>query len=305
MEVFIEYKGQRLAVDSLGGGIKSYYVHKDGERRDIIYGYRDIEAKDGCMGDVLSPFPGRMVDDEYEWQGTKYVIAEELKLNGRALHAFVDQFEWRVEKISDSMIQATFQTEQRFNDKGFPFNLEYKVEYSIGEEGLTVKTNVKNVGRTTAPFGIGYHPYFAVTEVVDVAEWQVPAKKVVEFDENLKPTGRFLSTGEASLDFREFSVIGDKIIDNCFFELERDSQGIFNSVLKNNKTGEKITIWQDEAYPYFQTYSSDTIKPEHHRKAMALEPQSCCGFAINMPELGLIALKSGEEFKGSWGVKVK
>lgn len=302
MDVKIEYKGQVLAISSLGGGIKEYYTESAGKRRDIVYGYATAEQKDGCMGDVLSPFPGRMVNDEYEWEGKKYQISDSLKLSGRALHAFVDQFEWSVEKVSDTVIRASFRTGNDFDDKGYPFDLQYYIEYILGENKLKVITNVKNLGKNNAPFGIGYHPYFAVADKVDQMHWQVPAEKVVEFDSNLKPTGKLLEIQETGLDFREAATIGDKVIDNCFFDLQRDASGLFISTLSNPETGEQIVIWQDDSYPYFQTYSSDTIKKENHRRAMALEPQTCCGFSINMPELGLITLKPEGEFNGTWGI---
>jgi aldose 1-epimerase len=44
---------------------------------------------------------------------------------------------------------------------GYPFALRLRVEYSLGPDGLTVRTTAENVGSRACPFGAGHHPYIA------------------------------------------------------------------------------------------------------------------------------------------------
>ncbi len=306
MSKFVElkYKNQTLRINTRGGGIAEYYIKKDNRRDDIIYGYSDEKDYDGGMGDILSPFPGRVDRGRYSYQGGDYQLNGFAENKGNSLHAFVRELNWIVEKISDNQIASTVEVkEQDFSEKGFPFSLEFNIIYEILDDGLSIKTDVKNIGDKTVPFGIGYHPYFKVATKVDDMIWQVPAKSVVEFDDSLKPTGKLIPVEESNLDFRTPARIGGRVIDNCFTDLIRDEKDIFTSKLSSEDGSKGIEIWQDSSYPYFQTYSSDTITPKNRRQAMALEPQSCCGFAINMPELGLIHLEKGEEFCGRWGIR--
>ncbi|OQB06546.1 MAG: Aldose 1-epimerase [bacterium ADurb.Bin212] len=301
--VELNYHNQTLRINCRGGGIAEYYVEKDGRREDIVYGYCEESDYDGGMGDILSPFPGRVDKGEYTYNGEGYKLQGFEENNGNPLHVFVRELEWQVAKTSDNQITSTLDVlVDKFAKNGYPFGLKYQIIYTLKVGGLHIKTVVKNTDEKIAPFGIGYHPYFSVAREVDEMVWKVPAESLVEFDQNLKPTGKIIPVNETDLDFREGGKIGNKEIDNCFTGLIRDENGIFTSTL-SSKDGQKvIEIWQNESYPYFQTYSADTIDENNYRKAMALEPQSCCGYAINMPELGLVDLEPGSEFRGEWGI---
>lgn len=304
--VRINYKKCTLVINSRGGGIAEYYTEIGGERHDIIYGYAGESDYDGGMGDILSPFPGRVDKGEYAYEGEKYKLCGFTENNGNPLHVFVRELEWEVEKSAENQITSSLEVNGNdFKDNGYPFSLKYQIIYTLLESGFRVKTVVKNIGDKAAPFGIGYHPYFSVTQMVDQAIWQFSAQSMVEFDRSLKPTGKLIPISETRLDFRTPARVGERVIDNCFTDLTRDKEGIFTSRLSNEDGSKVIEIWQDQSYPYFQTYSADTIDKKNYRKAMALEPQSCCGFAINMPELGLINLEPNAEFKGEWGVNFK
>lgn len=301
--VELEFKNQTLIINSRGGGIAQYYVENNGKRREIMYGYSKQEGCDGGMGDILSPFPGRVDKGEYSYQNKNYKLSGFIENKGNPLHAFVRELEWKVKKTAENQITSTLDVYAKdCKENGYPFSLKYTIIYTLKKNGLDVETVVKNVGENTAPFGIGYHPYFSVTQEVDQAIWQFSAQSVVEFDKSLKPTGRLIPINETRLDFRTPARIGERVIDNCFTDLVRDEKGIFTSRLSNEDGSKSIEIWQDESYPYFQTYSADTIDKKNYRKAMALEPQTCCGYAVNVPGLGLISLKPGEEFRGEWGV---
>jgi len=301
----MNFRNQVLKINTRGGGIAEYYIEKDGKREDIIYGYGNEKDYDGGMGDILAPFPGRVDRGNYHFQGTDYQLNGFKENSGNPIHAFVRELEWKVKKTADNQITSRLDVSgKQFASKGYPFSLEFNIIYTILKNGIEIKSEIKNNGKTTAPFGIGWHPYFRVTTKVDDAIWHVPASSVVEFDENLKPTGKLIPIEESSLDFRTPTRIGGRIIDNCFTNLIRNEKGIFTSRLSNEDGSRAIEIWQDQSYPYFQTYSADTIMIKNRRQALALEPQSCCGFAVNYPKLGLIALSPREAFKGKWGINI-
>jgi aldose 1-epimerase len=53
---------------------------------------------------------------------------------------------------------------------GYPFTLRLRVEYALGDDGLTVHTHAENVGRDACPLGAGHHPYVAGAPLVDELE---------------------------------------------------------------------------------------------------------------------------------------
>ena len=154
------------------------------------------------------------------------------------------------------------------------------------------------------PFGLGFHPYFCLeTDLIDDLELEIPAKNLIEFDLNLKPTGKMIDIKTSDFNFSKSRLIGNQQIDNCFSGLiyENDEAA---TILRNPVTNRQIKIVQDENMPYMQVYSADTIKKENYRKAIALEPQTCCGYALNIPELGLRELSPNQQFSCQWRVEI-
>ncbi len=302
--VKLEFNNQRLVIDKLGAGIAQYFIKENGRQQNIVYGYSSREKKDGSMGDILSPFPGRVEDARYCYNGKSHRLRKVKIKGGQAIHGFVKERSWDLKKVGDSQIIASYLLDGTKDQIGYPFKLDYQIDYTLSNKGLTVDSRVKNVGSNKAPFGLGFHPYFDLGCQVDEMEISFQAKKMVEFDRDLKPTGKLIDIEETDYDFIEPKKINDLVIDNCFTELVRNSNGIHEMVLDNKQNKRKITIWQDRAYDYLQLYSADTKKEPLKRRALAVEPQTCSGFAFNLPELGLIDLRPNETFKASWGVTI-
>lgn len=294
-------------VNKRGGGIAEYYIKLCKKRIDLIYGYARQSDFDGCMGDILSPFPGRVDRGNYQLNGKKYKLTGfELYEQDTPLHVFVREEQWKIIKKTESSIRLEYTFDKKkYSEQGYPFALVYSVEYMLNKKGLMVKIKVRNSGDITAPFGIGFHPYLRVAPKVNQTVWRVPANKLVEYGPDLKPTGKLLDVAKTKFDFRTARKIGNLEIDNCFTDLIWNKKGIFVSTLHDPKGKSEISVWQDKNFPYFQVYSSDTIKTKNRRKSLALEPHSSSPFAVNIPLLGLIKLKPNQSFKGKWGVSYK
>jgi aldose 1-epimerase len=306
--VTIRHKNQVAKIAKQGGGLAQYFL-ENGENFHLVYGYDHFDIKEGGMGDILGPWPGRLEKQKYVWKGKEYSVAgsvQSVDANGNALHGFLRLIPWNVEKIADNKAVARVElNESEYGPKGYPFSLSFVVEYVLEDNGLTVTTNVTNIGKDSAPFGIGFHPYFTVGghNKVDDFELHIPSKTLIEYDKTLKPTGRLIDVTkeEQQYNFHEFKKINDVVFDNCYTKLEPDSNGRATTSIRLN--GKTVSVWQDvSAYPYTQVYSFDPSKKGHARRGFAIEAESCCGFAFNVPNLGQRELVPGETFKGSWGV---
>lgn len=281
-----------------------YYLETPTGRQDIIHGYSEIEDKAGSMGEVLFPFPGRVENSRYQFGGKEYRLSDVKIKDGHAIHGFVRGVDWQVEKKTNlnEVVLSYKMTKAEYRAKGYPFSVKITINYSLGDNGLNCRAKVENIGQEPAPFGLGFHPYFTVgtDNINDMTIW-IKAKKLVEFNSGLKPTGKFIDIDGNNLDFNPPKKIGTRIIDNCYSELEY-TNSICQTELTDGKD-RKITIWQDENFPYLQVYSADTIGDKHRRRGFAVEPQTCSGFAFNLPEMGLKVLQPGEVFMASWGIK--
>jgi aldose 1-epimerase len=307
----LKHKDQVLTIQRIGAGIAQYYIQRDDIKYHICYGFSDEKDKESCMGDNLFPWPGRIENQHYEWKGKEYSVkghASMVDANNNALHGFVNTMEWKFDQQSENKVVALVEIDEKvFEKKGYPFSLSLQLVYVLSDNGLEVEALVKNTGSHIAPWGIGFHPYFTIDDqIVDNLELKIPSTSLIEYDSVLKPTGKLIdvSNREHPYSFHDFKQISNTIFDHCYVNLESDDNGIAKTTLRyKDKT---ITVWQQvSSYPYCQVYSYDFSKKGNKRRGFAIEPESCCGFAFNVKDMGLGELSPGEEFKGKWGIEFK
>jgi galactose mutarotase-like enzyme len=93
---------------------------------------------------------------------------------------------------------------------------------------LELEIEVRNAGREPLPFGLGWHPYFALPSGRrEQARLRLPAAARVEvgdYDAAL-PTGRLLPTAGSPYDFNAAGgrALEDLYLDDCFTELAREN----------------------------------------------------------------------------------
>jgi aldose 1-epimerase len=140
----------RAVVVEVGGGLRTY--------DDVLDGYSLDAMCSSARGQVLMPWPNRIVDGRYAFGGTTYQLALTEPETRTAIHGLVRWTSWRaVERQIDGVVMEHLLHPQ----PGYPFTLLLRVEYRLDEAGLTVYTRAENVGRDACPFGAGHHPYIA------------------------------------------------------------------------------------------------------------------------------------------------
>lgn len=102
---------------------------------------------------------------------------------------------------------------------GWPGSCEIDIEWRLAARALTLRVRARNVGAETSPIGIGWHPYFTVTDRTQ-ARLRLAAElraRVNNYDEVL-PTGELDPVAKGPFDFREASgrPLGDTYLDDCF-----------------------------------------------------------------------------------------
>ena len=143
-ELELRHGAHRVVVTSLGAGIREW--------EGVLDGYRRGEPALSARGQVLVPWPNRIQDGRYEWDGATH----QLPLNEPpyAIHGLVRAVEWDV--AADAAFEHVLEP-----SAGYPFTLQLRVEYALGDDGLSVRLIAENAGDCAAPFGAGFHPYVA------------------------------------------------------------------------------------------------------------------------------------------------
>ncbi len=285
--------GQRAVVVEVGGGLRTYSTNG----HEHLDGYGADEMCTSGRGQVLSPWPNRLEDGVYEFEGQRYQLALDEPENRNAIHGLVRWARWTVgDRGPDRVVMEHVIHPQ----PGYPFSLALSIEYSLSERGLRVRTTAANIGRNACPFGSGAHPYLTVgTPTVDTVILRAPGTIVLQSDERGLPMGQVFVDG-TEYDLRRPRALGSMKLDNAFTGLERDADGLARVALRRPDRDEGLTLWVDEGYPYLMLFSGDTL-PDVNRRSLAVEPMTCPPNAFRTSE-SLIRIEPGASFTCSWGI---
>jgi aldose 1-epimerase len=292
-EIELEAGDQRVVLDGVGGGIRSYTARG----REVIDGYPAGESSTSGRGQVLIPWPNRIEDGSYEFDGQSHRLELDEPENGNAIHGLVRWEPWTVGEREPHRVVMEHVLAPR---PGYPFTLELSIEYAMAMDGLTVRTTATNVGESACPYGSGAHPYLTVgTETVDSVILHLPARTVVAPDERGLPLARAAVEG-TEYDFRRPRPIGSTKLDHAFTDLVREEDGLARVALGGLHPGAGLELWVDEAYGYLQVFSGDPL-PDVNRRSLAVEPMTCPANAFRTGE-SIIRLEPGAAFTSVWGI---
>lgn len=289
--------GDQIAVVvEVGGGLRRYAVGD----WEVVDGYGAHERISAGRGQTLLPWPNRLRDGRYEWNGATQQLALTEPAQGNAIHGLVRWLPWRaVERTADRVTMAC----RLHPQPGWPFTLDVDITYALDADGLSVRTRATNVGAEPCPFAAGAHPYVSVgTARVDETVVQAPGAVRLLADERQIPTGVQESVDGTPYDFRTPRPLGDLRIDDAFASLARDADGRAQVRLAAPAEQRTVELWMDEAYGWLMLFSGDTLPPDARRRSLGVEPMTCAPNAFQSGD-GLRTLQPGETFAGAWGIR--
>ena len=213
-QVEIAFRAQRAVIVEMGGGLCSY----SGRGGELLDGFAVGEPIASGRGQVLMPWPNRIEDGAYEFDGNRYQLPITEPERGNAIHGLVRSEPWTTGAREPHRVVMEYLLEPA---PGYPFALELAVEYALSESGLSVQTTATNVGEDACPFGSGQHPYVTLgTPTVDSLILRARWRTVLTVDERGIPRGREPVDG-TEYDFRRPREIGATRLDHAFTDLER------------------------------------------------------------------------------------
>jgi aldose 1-epimerase len=287
---------QRATIVEVGGGVREFFVGA----RPVLDPYPLDELCDGAHGAPLIPWPNRIADGRYRFDGVDYQLALSEPERHNAIHGLM---RWRPWTALEHAANRVVVGARLHPQSGYPFTLEVRIDYQLDEAGLTVTTIARNLGTSTCPYGAGQHPYLAAGgELIDRCELELPAatRLLTDRDRQL-PRGREPVAG-GEYDFRRSRRLEEMRLDDPFTDLERDSGGIATVVLKG-ADGRRTELWMDERYGFVELYSGDSLAPQRRRRGLGVEPMTCAPDAFRSGE-GLVRLDPGASLVSRWGVRL-
>jgi galactose mutarotase-like enzyme len=285
---------QRAVITEVGATLRSFTAAD----RPVIDGFGPDQWSHGGRGQVLAPWPNRLGDGRYSFEGvTAQAPINEIERTN-AIHGLVRWLPWRMAGRAQNRVSLTCDLRPT---PAYPFALRLTIEYRLGRDGLSVVTDADNLGPTDLPFALGFHPYLTVgTPTVDQVRLQLPAGNRLVADDRGLPTATVPVAG-TEFDFTTGRLIGVTRLDTGFTGLRRDGDGRARVELDHPDGGRGVTLWADERFSYFMIYTGDTLAEGEQRTALAVEPMSCPPDAFRSGT-DLVVLRPGARWTGSWGI---
>jgi aldose 1-epimerase len=294
-EFELERGRQRLVVTEVGGGMRSWTVGG----HELLDGFAADEQPDSFRGKILVPWPNRLRDGRYTFDGVEHRTELTEPERGNALHGLALCARWRRVRSSARHLTLSHELCPRV---GYPFSLRLAVEYELTSAGIVITLHATNVGAARAPFGAGLHPYLKLggSTINDVV-LELPARGRLPVDDRMLPTGPPAPVQGTEADFRTARRIGPLRLDDCFGDLDRSPAGVARVRLTTD--GERqVTVWMDERFGFVQLYTADDVEdPARRRGGLAVEPMTCAPDAFNSGD-GLLVLEPGASFTGRCGM---
>ena len=297
-ELFVLEAGPyRAEVSSVGATLESLTVGG----RDLLVRSPGTGPMKHFRGAIVAPWPNRIGDGTYTWDGQEIRTALNEPERGNALHGLISfQAFSPASARADELVLCT----ELFPSTGYPFHLQLSVHHMLdAQDGLATTVTARNLGAQDAPFGVCPHPYLvAGPEPLEAWSLQVDAATVLTVTEDrLLPTGTAPVAPGSAFDFRAPTRIGDLFLDHAFTDLGRDAHGrVVVTVTAPGGTGVELTA--GEECPWLQIHTGDRPEPEDDRLGLAVEPMTCPPDAFRSGT-DVVRLSPGAEHSASWTVR--
>lgn len=266
--------------------------------RALLDGFAEDQASFGGRGQLLAPWPNRIRDGRYAFDGIRHQLPLTEPSRRTALHGLVQWSAWSLLTHEPDSVTLGYRVMSR---PGYPWTLDLEVTYTLGADGLTITQSATNRSNRPAPYASGAHPYVLAGQS-GIDEWtvEVPATSRLLTDaERLLPTTTEAVDG-TRYDLRTPRPLGDLVLNHAYSSLERDDRGRATTrLLTPHGTGAEI--WVDEQHRWLMLYTGDDT-PATARRSLAVEPMTAPPDAFNSGT-DLVQLEPGERFSASWGVR--
>jgi aldose 1-epimerase len=294
-QIVLAHGPQRAVVVEVGGGLRSFALGD----WEVLDGYAEDERCTGARGQPLIPWPNRLRDGRYGFDGTEHQLALSEPAKHNAIHGLVRWVNWSVADRGDDRVTMRHVLHPQ---AGWPFALELELAYDLGPGGLRVTTTATNAGDGPCPFGAGWHPYLAVgTDHIDPARLRAPGARHQPVDDQAIPAGDAEPVDGTPFDFREARTIGDTQLDTAYRDLVRDPDGLARVEL-TGPDGRAVVLWMDAGYRHLMLFTGDSLpEADRRRRGLGVEPMTCAPNALATGD-DLTILAPGDAASAAWGL---
>lgn len=238
---------------------------------------------------ILFPFPNRIRDGRFTWDGKQYRLSLNDPTQKNAIHGFACRYPWRVVD-SGGDGESAWVTGEFWASRDalellslWPADHRIQVTYRLRPGQLDVEALVENPDQIPLPFGLGYHPYLRLPAAPEQTLVEAPLEQYWELEE-LLPTGERKPV-TAHMDLRKARPYSELQLDDVLTDLQTagyaGKSGMnWRGTIRDAQKGHRLDLF---ASPVFREL---VVFTPPHRQAICMEPYTCTTDAINLQQQG-------------------
>lgn len=284
----IDLQGGALSarISTTGGLLLHYSWLRDGLTIPLLRPAADNADALSSACYPLVPFGNRVRGNRFTFKGHDYSLRPNRDWDPHYLHGDGWLAEWDLLSRDSSNARIAF----RHRADGTPYSYQAEQSFALTADELELCMRVENTGDEALPFGLGWHPFFPLSERTTL----------------LAKADRFWTEAEswlpgepaeipADLDFSRAAVLPQRWINNGF----EGWNGTARITWPETKTVLDLTA--DPIFRHAVLFLSDErFDPGFRGDYFCFEPMSHLANGHNLPGLGdLTVLRPGESLAGS------
>ncbi len=308
--------GMYADITNYGGKIVTLWApDKDGNLADVVIGFNTLDEwleKETYFNTIVGRFANRIKDGKFTLDGKEYQLA--VNNGSNHLHGGnvgYNEKVWDVLESTESRLKLGYLSPD--GEENFPGNLNVTVTYEVTEENAL---SIHYEATTDKPTILGFtqHAYFNLKGAgegnVRDHVLQVEADLFTQVDDSFAPDGVVLPVADHAMDFRQPTVIGDRIDDAFFapgrgidnnFIVRKAQQGDCALAATLSAAGRTMKVYTTQ--PGIQVYTGNWVeqnvgkydKAYDVQCAVCLEAQSIPN-SPNLPHFPTAVLRPDEKY---------
>ncbi|MFJ4027979.1 aldose 1-epimerase family protein [Paenarthrobacter sp. NPDC089989] len=269
------------------------------EGRDLVVPFAEGGPIPDYRGIIAAPWPNRIADGRYTFDGVPHQLTVNEPERGTALHGLTFPLDWTMKEHDAGSLTLTCTVGPT---TGYPFVVELTAQYTLDDSGLHASVTATNAADVPAPYGLCPHPYL-VAGSSPLDEWilEAPVGTYLEVTPDRLLPVRLASVEGHQFDFRTARAIGAAEIDHAFTDVAYDG-GLARLSLRD-PAGTGVGMSWDESCTWLQIHTADKPAPIPSRIGLAVEPMTCPPDAFNSGT-DLIRLEPGASHTASWSIYI-
>lgn len=277
----IMYGNYKAVITQMGATLRTFTY----QGTDLVVPLSPDEPVNCCHGQILIPFPNRIEDGTYTFEGRTYTLPIDEHDRNNAIHGYGYRSLWDLQAITEHQVTLMWRVP---NMSGYPFYVSVQATYRLDDDGLHIRVTASNDGTTNAPWALAIHPWLdnglqGYGDEIDGHNAQckltIPAHTHVTVNDRLLPTGTEPVDG-TKYDLRQGVYLTEQPFDDAFTDVEHDENGTVTAQFVR-PDGLCIEIGGDKTITSFQVCTGTGFPAYQHPAGVAVEPQTAYANAFN------------------------